>query len=169
VTCVIFSGEKLTDLALKIKVMEVATKVQHTFSVSIRHEETLSENIMSSGKRIPIKVTPPPEFGGSDMDWSPEHLLAASLASCYSNTFFHFTRLLKIKVENFSVKIEMEVEKEEKGPFTTGRFILYPKITFTAPVSQSAIDNLLEKTKKYCIISNSVKGEVIIQPQIEIC
>jgi organic hydroperoxide reductase OsmC/OhrA len=147
--------------------MEVATKVQHIFSVSVNREVNKCDNIVSSGQRAPLTITPPPEFGGKDLEWSPEHLLAAAVASCYSNTFFHFARLLKIKIENFSVKIEMEVEKEEKDPFTASRFILYPRIIFAETVHQSMIDNLLEKTKKYCIISNSVKGKVIVRADIK--
>jgi organic hydroperoxide reductase OsmC/OhrA len=146
--------------------MEAPTKVSHTFSVSIKKESTLGGGILSSGKRSPFVVASPPEFGGTDTDWSPEHLLAASIASCYSNTFFYFAKLLKIKVHSLNVDAEMEVEKEDKGPFTATRFILHPEIKLAEPSSKETIDALLEKTKKYCIISNSVKGEIIVQPNI---
>jgi organic hydroperoxide reductase OsmC/OhrA len=169
VTAVMSLHSSLPDLAEKSIVMEVAATIHHIFSVSISQEDAGAKNIVSSGKRIPFTVTSPPEFGGSETDWSPEHLMAASVASCYSNTFCFFSKLLKIKVHSFSMEVEMEVEKEKKGPFIATRFILRPEIKFAEAISGDTIDNLLKKAKKYCIISNSVKGEVIIQPQIEIC
>jgi organic hydroperoxide reductase OsmC/OhrA len=147
--------------------MEVASKVQHTFSVSLNWDIVENKAIVNSGKRIPLVVTPPPEFGGADSEWSPEHLLAASLTSCYATTFFYFARLFKIKVKNFSLEAEMEVEKDDQGPFSTTRFILHPQIEFGGNVSNELVTKILEKTKKYCIITNSVKAQEVIDAKIQ--
>jgi organic hydroperoxide reductase OsmC/OhrA len=150
-----------------ILAMQVATKVQHTFSVSLEWDIDARRGIVHSGKRKPIVIASPPEFGGTDEVWSPEHLLAASLVSCYTTTFFYFAKLMKVKVETFSVNVEMEIEKEDRGPFTATRFIVHPHIKFAERIEQCVIDNLLEKTKRYCIITNSVKGHEIVEPSIE--
>jgi organic hydroperoxide reductase OsmC/OhrA len=155
------------NLHENIFTMQVATKVQHTFSVALEWDNDSHAGIVHSGKRNPIVVASPPEFGGTDKLWSPEHLMAAALVSCYTTTFFYFAKLLKVNVESFSVNVEMEIEKEDKGPFTATRFIVQPRIKFEEKPEQSVIDNLLEKTKKYCIITNSVKGAEVVIPLIE--
>ena len=42
---------------------------------------------VSAAHRPRLVVGPPPEFGGSDVWWSPEHLLVAALSSCMTATF----------------------------------------------------------------------------------
>jgi organic hydroperoxide reductase OsmC/OhrA len=146
--------------------MQVATKVQLSFSVSLNWDHAANAGVIQSGNRMPLIITPPVEFGGTETAWSPEHLLAASVASCYSTTFFYFTRFFKVKVTSFHLDLEMEIEKEDKGPFTATRFLLHPRIEFAEQVSRELIDSILDKTKKYCIISNSVKGEEIVQAEV---
>jgi organic hydroperoxide reductase OsmC/OhrA len=147
--------------------MEVATKVHHTFSVSLKWDNSVNGAIVSSGKRTPIVITSPPEFGGKDTEWSPEHLLALSISSCYATTFHYFVKLMKVKVKSFQIEMSMEVEKEGAQPFAATRYILQPHIEFTDNPGQNLIDSLLSKAKRYCIISNSVKGEVFVEPKIE--
>ena len=146
--------------------MQVATKVSHTFSASLKWNEEAHIGVINSGRRGQIVFTTPPEFGGSQTEWSPEHLLAASLSSCYATTFCYFIKLLKVKVNSFAMDVTMDVEKEGNEPFTATRFILRPKIEFTGNPGRAVIDNLLSKAKRYCIISNSVKGEVVVEPEI---
>jgi organic hydroperoxide reductase OsmC/OhrA len=147
--------------------MEVLTKVSHTFTVSTKWNEDSHIGIINSERRAPIVFTTPPEFGGTNTEWSPEHLLAASLSSCYATTFFYFVKLFKIQVQNFSISTSMDLEKDHGGPFVATRFTLHPHIEFVGTLSQSGVDNLLAKAKKYCIISSSVKGEVIVEPEIK--
>jgi organic hydroperoxide reductase OsmC/OhrA len=147
--------------------MEVATKVSHTFSVSLKWNNDINGAIIRSGKRAPIIIASPPEFGGTDKEWSPEHFLAASVSSCYATTFHYFAKLMKIKVSSFQIEISMDVEKEGAQAFTATNYVLQPRIAFIGNPEQNVIDNLLSKAKRYCIISNSVKGEVLIEPKIE--
>ena len=146
--------------------METAVKVQHTFSVALQWDNSANAAVLSAGNRMPLVVTSPAEFGGTDAAWSPEHLLAASLTSCYSTTFFYFARLFKVKVQSFSIDADLEIEKEDKEPFKASRFVLRPHIKFDRAVSEDVIEKILDKTKKYCIISNSLTGEEIIEPVI---
>jgi organic hydroperoxide reductase OsmC/OhrA len=146
--------------------MEVATKVGHQYSVSLKWDNESQNGVAIAGKRMPILFAPPPEFGGTDKLWSPEHLLAASLSSCYATTFFYFSKLLKVDVRSFHLEVIMEVEKDVTGIFTATRFTLRPHIEFGIKQGQAMINNLLSKAKRYCIISNSVKGEIVVLPEM---
>ena len=139
--------------------------ISHHFPASLKWFSEAKRGAAQAGSRQPIFFSPPPEFGGTDQMWSPEHLLAVSLSACYTNTFFHFANLLKVPVRAFYVDVTMEVQKEGVALAAT-KFILHPHVEFETKPKQDTIDNLLSKAKRYCIISNSVKGEVVVEPEI---
>jgi organic hydroperoxide reductase OsmC/OhrA len=146
--------------------MNIAPSLKHEYSLSLDWDETVHRGLISSGERIPLAFSPPAEFGGTGKVWSPEHLLAASLSSCYTTTLFYFARLLKLDIANYHLDIKMEIEKEGCQPFTATKFFLCPAIVLGVLPPATVVDNLLSKAKRYCIISNSVKGEIIVEPKI---
>jgi len=79
----------------------------------------------------------------------------------------YFAKLLKVKVRNLKVSGKVEIEKEGKGMFEATKFVLNPVIDFQNDPGSHIVENLLDKAKRYCIISNSVKAEVIVEPSIK--
>jgi organic hydroperoxide reductase OsmC/OhrA len=144
--------------------METTTQV-HTYDVSLNWENKTGNGIATSGVRTPLLFGPPPEFGGAENTWSPEHLLATSVAACYTTTFLHFARLLKVSLLNFSISCKVEFTKQEIG-FEATRYHLQPVVKLDHNPGQNILDSLFAKAKKYCFISNSVKGEIEIKPII---
>src|SRR5688572_10513898 len=80
--------------------------------------------ILTAGERMPVLVAPPAEFNGTDMVWSPEHLLASSVATCYLTTFLYFAGLFKLKVNDIQVNVSMNLEKLN-GSFIATKYALY--------------------------------------------
>ena len=144
--------------------MEVSTPV-HTYEVSLKWDHETNNGILRSGDRMPLLFSPPSEFGGSETTWSPEHLLAASVSSCYATTFIHFAKLLKVTIVNFRIAAKVEFEKKEIG-FEGVRYILRPVVELHRNPGQTVLDNLFAKAKKYCFVSNSVKGKIIVEPSV---
>ena len=63
---------------------------------------------------------------------------------------------------------KVEIEKEGKGMFESSRFVLHPTIDFQNDPGAHIVENLLDKAKRYCIVSKSVKGEVIVEPSVRL-
>jgi organic hydroperoxide reductase OsmC/OhrA len=145
--------------------MNITTQA-HTFNVSLNWNSGTANGIAHAENREAIVYGAPPEFGGKDNVWSPEHLLAASIGSCYATTFFYFAKLFRVTISDFSVSCKAEFEKREKG-FEATRYILYPVVTVVTSVDKAALDNVFQKAKKYCLISNSVKGEIVVEAEIK--
>ena len=120
--------------------MTVDTKIQNQYKVSLDWDDNFDSVTVHAGVRSPLMIGPPPEFNGKESIWSPEHLLISSLSSCYTTTFMHFAKLLKAPIRKFHVEASVEFERE----------------------------GLLAKAEKYCIISKSVKGEVIIEASVRL-
>lgn len=152
----------------KIDVMNTIEKITHTYDVNLTWDGEQEQALLRAGNRMPILVSAPPEFHGSDTVWSPEHLILASLTSCYVTTFMYFAKLLKVKVRDLKVSSKVEIEKEGKGMFEAKKFILHPSIDFVNDPGSHIVENLLDKAKRYCIVSNSVKAEVIVEPSIRL-
>ena len=144
--------------------METAISV-HTFNVNMKWDPETGTGMGRSGNRMPLVFGPPPEFGGTEFTWSPEHLLAAAVSSCYTNTFLHFARLLKLSVTVFRIAAHVDFEKGKAG-FEATRFVLRPVIAFHHIPSQTVLDDLFAKAKKYCFVSNSVKGSITVEPHV---
>ena len=146
--------------------MTTIEKITHTYDVNLAWDAEQEQALLRAGNRMPILVSAPPEFHGSDAVWSPEHLILASLTSCYVTTLVYFAKLLKVKFRDLKVSSKVEIEKEGKGMFEAKTFILNPSIDFMNDPGAHIIENLLDKAKRYCIVSNSVKGNVIVEPTI---
>ena len=145
--------------------MEVTTLV-HKFDVALKWDYETDNGIARAGNRMPLLFGAPPEFGGTELTWSPEHLLAASVASCYVTTFMSFAKRMKVTITDFRISCKVEFTKGEEGGFEATRYVLRPLVELHGNPEQQILDSLFEKAKKYCFISNSVKGEIIIEPNV---
>ena len=147
--------------------MEVAAQT-HEYKVSLNWDQDTKNGMMTSGFRVPVPFAPPVEFGGTDLVWSPEQLLASSVASCYLTTFLHFAKILKIKIDKINVRVRMEIEKKGGKGFIATKYFLHPQIKFAEVQSPEVVNDLLSKAKRYCIVSNSVNGEIIVEPEVTV-
>ncbi len=145
---------------------EAVKATSHTFDVALQWDKISQSGVIRTGNRMPVLFAAPPEFNGTDTVWSPEHLLVASISSCYLTTFNYFAQLLRVELKDIRVRGEVEIEKVSGGGFWAKAYRIYPEIEFPNTPGPHVIDNLLSKAKRYCIVSNSVKGEVIVEPQI---
>ena len=145
---------------------EAVKATSHTFDVALQWDKISQSGVIRTGNRMPVLFAAPPEFNGTDTVWSPEHLLVASISSCYLTTFNYFAQLLRVELKDIRVRGEVEIEKVSGGGFWAKAYRIYPEIEFANTPDPHVIDNLLSKAKRYCIVSNSVKGEVIVEPQI---
>jgi organic hydroperoxide reductase OsmC/OhrA len=145
--------------------METVAATTHTFDVSLEWNTDTNNGIINSGKRHPLQFGSPPEFHGNDIDWSPEHMLLASLSGCYLTTLFSFAKLMRVNIVSCKMEAKVEFEKKPVG-FEATKYFLSPTIKFENAPDKNVQDNLLGKAKKYCFVSNSVKGEVIVNPVV---
>jgi len=154
--CFVFAKKMATTVASKV----------HEFEVSSKWYFDAGNGRVDAGSRMPILYGPPPEFGGQENVWSPEHLLCSSVATCYVTTLLSFAKLLKVEIRNLAITASAEFEKKEICLEAT-RIILRPRISFRKDPGRGVAEKLIDKAKRYCFISNSLKGEVVVIPEIQ--
>lgn len=123
--------------------------------------------VSSPSVKQSVSVAAPPEFGGPENEWSPEHLFLSSVTSCFMSTYLVFVKKMKFENAGFECTGTGQVEiVEGKYKFT---FIhIYPKAYVANEDDMEKAQMAMEKAKKYCLISNSINAEIIQHPEVVI-
>lgn len=115
-----------------------------------------------------IEVATPPEFPkGIPGIWSPEHLFTAAVSSCLMTTFLSIAENSKLAFIDFSCKSKGKLEQVE-GKFIMSEIILEPTVTITDEKDRERAERVLQKSEAACLISNSVKSKITMNPIIRI-
>lgn len=114
---------------------------------------------------LPLEFSAPPEFGGKDCMWTPEHLFLAAVGSCFVTTFRAIAEFSKLEFVDLEAPVEGVLEKGEKG-YRFTRVIVRPRLTLVRDEDHERGLRLLEKTERACLISRSINSEVKLQPVV---
>ena len=115
------------------------------------------------GSSAPAVVRPPLS---DEAAVDPEEALVAALSSCHMLYFLDFARRAGFKVDSYDDHAEGVVEKGADGRSSVTVIVLRPKILFSGEKQPNAqeLDALHHKSHEACIIANSVKSEVRVEP-----
>ena len=136
----------------------------HQYHVSA-HAET-EGTIALKTDNLPLLISAPPaEFGGPGDEWSPEHLLVASVADCFVLTFRAVARASKLEWSN--------IESSAVGVLDrVGRLTQFTSFTVSAILTVSTgtdvdkAQRVLEKSEAACLITNSLTAKAHLETQI---
>lgn len=136
----------------------------HQYHVSANAEN--DSNVALKADDLPQLISAPPaEFGGPGDQWSPEHLLVASVADCFILTFRAVARASKLewsKIESSAVGILDRVDRVTR--FTS--FTVSATLTVPAGTDIDKARRLLEKSEAACLITNSLSAETHLEADV---
>ncbi|MES1217804.1 MAG: OsmC family protein [Bacteroidota bacterium] len=112
-----------------------------------------------------IHVATPPEFGGEGRPWTPEHLFLSSISSCYMTTFLAFAHKFNIEISRMDCHILGQIEIVE-GKYKFTEINLYPRVFIEDEAIRQKTNQAVEKTNKYCLITNSVNATIYYHTQV---
>ncbi len=107
----------------------------------------------------------PPEFQGKAGKWTPEHMFVAAVASCFITTFRAIAEFSKFEAPGLEVSAEGTLEKGEGG-FSFTRVSIRPVLTVARDADRERGLRLLDKAERSCLISRSLKSEVVLEPTV---
>ncbi|HSP64197.1 MAG TPA: OsmC family protein [Pyrinomonadaceae bacterium] len=113
-----------------------------------------------------LQVDAPPEFKGHEGAWTPEHLFVASVNSCFMTTFLAIAENSKLEFVSFSADAKGKLEKLEGKGFIMTEVLLRPKLLISHARDAERAGRILEKAEKHCLISNSIKTETRLEPEV---
>lgn len=113
-----------------------------------------------------IEIATPPEFpGGIPHIWSPEHLFTAAVNSCFMTTFLAIAAYSKLYFVSFECNSKGVLDKVD-GKFAVTEIHLFPEVIIVDEKNRDKTIRILEKSEKACLISNSIKSKVIMEPKV---
>ena len=135
---------------------------EHLYRVVAWWSSGKSGLVKSDSAPNAIHFTAPLQFGGFEGRWSPEDLLLAAVAGCYTTTFRALAEYTDLEVEARGV-----VRKAESGYKFDG-IVIRPTLTMSSEKEQPQACRLLEKAKQLCLISRTLSIALTYEPQVRI-
>jgi organic hydroperoxide reductase OsmC/OhrA len=127
------------------------------------HEWHFDGGAIVPGSSSPLSV-PLPYSDAEAVD--PEEAFVAALASCHMLFFLGFAAKRHWIVDSYTDAAVGTMERNAEGKWAMTRVVLRPAIVFAGEVpAQTDIDDLHREAHEECYIANSVKSEVVIEPQ----
>jgi peroxiredoxin-like protein len=141
------------------------TDKQFLFEVQLNWVEKTNGILTANDVDGLIHVGTPPEFGGEEKTWSPEHLLLSAVSSCFMTTYLTFAKKLQFEISHFECNTIGQIEiVDSKYKFTN--INIYPKIFIANEELREKAIIALDKTHKYCLVTNSLNSNVFYHSEI---
>jgi len=116
-----------------------------------------------AGSASPMHVKPPMS---EEAAVDPEEAFVASISACHMLWFLYISREEGFTVARYRDEAEGLMEKNENGKLAMTKVTLKPHIVFNGnQPSASELDRLHHCAHEECYIANSVRTEVVVEPQ----
>ena len=115
---------------------------------------------------LPTLVSgPPTEFGGSGNEWSPEDLLVAAVADCFTLSFKAIATASRFSWTTLHCNVTGTLDNVDRGMQFTEMKIL-ANLTIPADSDANRAERLLEKAEHACFITNSLNFAATLEIQV---
>lgn len=140
---------------------------QHYYEVKAEWKNGRKGMLSSPVLNETIECATPPEFPkGEPGIWSPEHLYAAAISSCYLSTFLAIAENFKLEFKQFSCKTVCKLDMVE-GKFQITEAEITPELQLENPEQdRDKALKVLEKSKAACLVTNSMKTAVTLNIEL---
>ncbi len=141
---------------------------EHLYHVDLEWKSDRKGEISSPVLNDKLEVATPPEFPkGMEGIWSPEHLFTAAVSSCFMTTFLAIAENSRLDFKNFSCPAKGKLSKVD-GKFAMSQVVLEPVVTIINNEDREKAEKIIDKAERACLITNSLKSEVILKPVIKL-
>jgi len=143
---------------------------EHQYHIVIEMIEDRVGNFILEDKEKPlIWIATPPEFkGGKPGIHSPEDLFVGAVAGCKMTTYCAMAEKLDIGLEGLVVDATGFLGPAETLGMMFTKVDVHMTITINDEENRKAAEKCVDLTKKYCLISNSLKTEVNLTYEIKV-
>jgi organic hydroperoxide reductase OsmC/OhrA len=124
-------------------------------------------NVELTAERLPLlRSASPAQFDGPGDRWSPETLLVGAVADCFVLTFRAVARASKLSWTSLNCEVTGSLDRIDREVQFT-HFDLRAHLIVADGDDTALAQYALEKAKRGCLISNSLKGSVRLESRVE--
>lgn len=125
-------------------------------------------NVVVSGEGLPdLDTQGPPQFGGPEGIWSPETMLTGAVANCFILSFRAIARASKFEWTALQVNVDGILDRPERATYFTG-FNILAVLDVADGANVQMAERLLEKAEKICLVTASMKSEIVLTTEIRV-
>ncbi len=114
-----------------------------------------------------IHFTAPAEFGGLEGRWTPEELLLAAIASCYTTTLRAIAGTAEFNFTDLQVEASGTIRKAESG-YSFSQIVLRPNLKINSADERERALDLLRRAEKLCLVARAIGTKLQFEPQLEV-
>jgi organic hydroperoxide reductase OsmC/OhrA len=120
---------------------------------------------LSNGPELDFSA--PPSLHGHEGVLTPEDAFVAALNTCYTMMFLWACERGRIELVSYACETECYVKDYLDRTSVFDRAVLRPRICARGGTVQS-VERALKSALKYSLVAQSIKAEVVLEPEIEI-
>ena len=125
-------------------------------------------SVVVSGEGLPdLDTQAPPQFGGPEGVWSPETMLSAAVANCFILSFRAIARASKFEWTALECDVEGVLDRPERTTFFTA-FNIHAVLNLPTDAKVELAQRLLEKAEQICLVTASLKSEIVLTTEVQI-
>lgn len=136
----------------------------YRYPVSVRWTGEKKGSLTVAGKPS-VEVGTPPEFKGHEGVWSPEDLFVSSVNVCIMSTFLAYAQRAELAFESYESEAEGLLEFVD-GRFVFTRIVVRPRVALRPGADRARAEEILHKAEANCLVSNSIRTEVVLEPTV---
>ena len=138
----------------------------HQYEVNVEWTSDRKGILSSPALTQEIEVATPPDFPkGESNIWSSEHLFVAAINSCIMNTFFAIADNSELNYVSYKSSGIGIVEKIDEDYLLT-EIKIKPILTISDEADSEKALRVLDMSLKNCLISNSIKSDLVFEPEV---
>ena len=143
-------------------------EIAHIYEVDVNWVDNRLGLMNSAELNDELQVATPPQFNkGMPRIWSPEHLFTAAVNSCLMTTFLAIAENSKLEFESFNSKALGKLEMVY-GKYQMSEVTLIPNLMILREEDRERAMRVLQKSEAACLISNSIKSNIVFKPEVAI-
>jgi len=114
-----------------------------------------------------IHFTAPTEFGGLEGRWTPEELLLAAIAGCYTTTVRSIAGAAQFNFTDLQVEASGTVRRADSG-YSFNEIVIRPNLKIASDEEKERALELLKRAERLCLVSRAIGTTIKFEPQLEI-
>ncbi len=140
----------------------------HSYNVNVTWMDGRIGNAEAFHISVPVFFSAPPEFGGTEGFWTPEHLLVLAANSCLMSTMAALAEHSRLTLVGYRADGEGRLEKIPGQGYRFTEIVLRPLVTVQTEDDIALAEKLLAKAERLCLVANALSIPVRVDARVEV-
>lgn len=122
--------------------------------------------VISAPGRPTVSFGAPPEFGGTENTWTPEHFYVAAAETCLMNTFLAIAEASKMGIMAYHSEARGKLEWIDGSGYRMTEIQITPHVlVFNEGDVEKAV-KLMKKAESVCLVGRSMTATIAVSMKI---